>query len=98
MFWERFTDGLIENVLFEFEAVGEDEIWIQDEKSSIDTWRDPEHEVSVVFAVIEETFISSEKVTLIMVLIDWNDDPSDGEVEVTEGFVVSIPDFSPATV
>ena len=98
MFWARFADGLIENVLFEFEAMGAVEIWIQDEKSSIETWRDPKHEVSVVFAVMEEISISSKKVTLIVVLIDWNDDPSVGEVEVKEGFIVSIPDFSSATI
>ena len=89
---------MIENVLFEFDTVGEEEILIHDEKSSRETCRVPEHIVSEVFAVIEEISISSEKVTLIVVLVDWNDDPSDGLLEVTEGFVVSIPDFSPATV
>ena len=86
---DKFEDGEIVNVLFELDAVGEEDIWIQELKSSEETWRLPEQVVSEVLVVIVELSIPSEKVTETAGLRPAEPE-SDGEDEETEGAVVSV--------
>ena len=89
---DKFEAGVIENVLSEFDADGDDDdIWIQVLKLSDETCRVPEQDVFDVLVVMEVVSISSEKVTVMLVKLETGvAAPSDGEVEETVGAVVSI--------
>ena len=90
VFTDKFEAGVIENVLFEFDADGVDAIWIQVLKLSDETCRVPEQDVFDVLVVMVLVSISSEKVTAMVALMKVEVAPSAGEVEETVGVVVSI--------
>ena len=90
VFTDKFEAGIIENVLFEFDADGVDAIWIQVLKLSDETCRVPEQDVFDVLVVMVLVSISSEKVTAMIALMEVEVAPSSGEVEETVGAVVSI--------
>ena len=76
-------------VLFELDTDGDEFIWIQVLKLSVDTWRVPEQDVPDEFAVTEVVSIDSEKVTEIDEEAETDVSESEGEVEETVGAVVS---------
>ena len=71
------------NVLFEFVAVGADDIWTQELKLSEDTCNFPVHEVFEVLVVKEVVSIALEKVIEILLFIRI-------EVSLFAGFVDEI--------
>ena len=90
VFTDKFEAGVIENVLFEFDADGVDAIWIQVLKLSDETCRVPEQDVFDVLVVMVVVSISSEKVTIMLVVMCMEVSFSAGEIEETVGAVVSI--------
>ena len=88
-FTDKFEAGVIENVLFEFDADGVDAIWIQVLKLSDETCRVPEQDVFDVLVVMVLVSISSEKVTAMIELMEVEVAPSAGEVEETVGAIES---------
>ena len=78
------------NVLLEFELEGEEAIWTQELKLSEDTCNDPEQVVFEVLVVTEVVPIDSEKVTEMLSLTETELWLSLGDVEITEGGVVSV--------
>ena len=77
------------NVLLELDTDGDEFIWIQVLKLSVDTWRVPEQDVPDEFAVTEVVSIDSEKVTEMVESMDPVVSESAGEVEETVGAIVS---------
>ena len=90
VFTDKFEAGVIENVLFEFDTDGVDAIWIQVLKLSDETCRVPEQDVFDVLVVMVVVSISSEKVTIMLVVMCMEVSFSAGEIEETVGAVVSI--------
>ena len=88
---------MTKKVLFEFDAVGEDDIWTQVLKSSDETCKLPEHVEFEVLVVMVEVVIPSEKVTE-MVSVRPVVAESAGEDEETDGAVVSASTMKLVTV
>ena len=88
------------NVWLLLDVEGVEDIWRQELKLSDDNWIVPVQELFEVFVVIEEVSIDSENVTEIDVLVETEVSPLDGEVEETDGGVVSgsIPVVNPEDV
>ena len=80
---------MTKKVLFELDAVGEEDIWTQVLKSSDETCKLPEHVEFEVLVVMVEVVIPSEKVTE-MVSVRTVVAESAGEDEETDGAVVSV--------
>ena len=88
------------NVLLELDTEGEEFIWIHELKLSDETWNDPEQEVFDEFMVTDVASIDSENITAMVEDNETEVSLSDGEVEETEGGVVSgaIPVVNPEEV
>ena len=88
------------NVLFELETDGDEFIWIHELKLSDETWNVPEQDVFDEFVVTNVVSIDSENVTVIEELTENEVSLSDGDVEETDGGVVSgsIPVVNPEDV
>ena len=80
---------MTKKVLFELDAVGEEDIWTQVLKSSDETCKLPEHVGFEVLVVMVEVVIPSEKVTE-MLSVRPRVAESAGEDEETDGAVVSV--------
>ena len=87
--YERLSEEETVNVLYEFDTEGDEDIFTQVLKLSDETWRVPEHEVSLVLVVTVVGFMVSEKVTEMVELTETDVSESDGEVDETVGGVVS---------
>ena len=88
------------NVLLELDTEGEEFIWIHELKLSDETWNVPEQDVFDEFVVTNVVSIDSENVTVIEELTETEVSLSDGDVEETDGGVVSgsIPVVNPEDV
>ena len=88
------------NVLLELDTEGEEFIWIHELKLSDETWNVPEQDVFDEFVVTNVVSIDSENVTVIEELTETEVSLSDGDVEETDGDVVSgsIPVVNPEDV
>ena len=88
------------NVLLELETDGDEFIWIHELKLSDETWNVPEQDVFDEFVVTNVVSIDSENVTVIEELTETEVSLSDGDVEETDGDVVSgsIPVVNPEDV
>ena len=80
---------MTKKVLFELDAVGEEDIWTQVLKSSDETCKLPEHVEFEVLVVMVEVVIPSEKVTELLSVRPGVAE-SAGEDEETDGAVVSV--------
>ena len=88
------------NVLLELDTEGDEFIWIHELKLSDETWNVPEQDVFDEFVVTNVVSIDSENVTVIEELTETEVSLSDGDVEETDGDVVSgsIPVVNPEDV
>ena len=80
---------MTKKVLFELDAVGEEDIWTQVLKLSDETCKLPEHVEFEVLVVMVEVVIPSEKVTELL-SVSPGVAESAGEDEETDGAVVSV--------
>ena len=78
------------NVLLELDTEGDEFIWIHELKLSDETWNVPEQDVFDEFVVTNVVSIDSENVTVIEELTETEVSLSDGDVEETDGDVVSV--------
>ena len=81
----KLEDGLIENVLSEFEDDGEDDIWTQVLKLSEETWKVPVQPVPDEFVVTVSLFTASEKVIEMLSFSETELSSSLGDVDKTNG-------------
>ena len=88
--------GVTKNVLLELDDKGDEDICKQVVKLSEDTWRVPEQEVSDVFVVIVEEFISLENVTDSDVSVETDTSPSFGDIDLTT--VWKLPSILPSSL
>ena len=85
----KLADGVTVTVLYEFEIVGDADIFTHVLKLFEETCKDPEHVVLEVLVVTVVVSIASLKVTAIVELTETEVVASAGEDEETVGAVVS---------
>ena len=88
------------NVWLLLDVEGVEDIWRQELKLSDETWNVPEQDVFDEFVVTNVVSIDSENVTVIEELTETEVSLSDGDVEETDGAVVSgsVPVVNPEDV
>ena len=88
------------NVLFELETDGEEFIWTHELKLSDETWNVPEQDVFDEFVVTNVVSIVSENTTDMVEVTETEVSLSEGDVDETDGGVVSgsIPVVNPEYV
>ena len=94
------SEGVAVNVLFELDTEGEEFIRTQVLKLSDETWKVPEQDVFDEFVVTDVASIDSENITEMVEVTETEVSLSEGDVEETEGDVVSgaIPVVNPEEV